>query len=378
MAYSFSALYNDNAVELRVSGTSKGETVRFVLWENWGNNITVYEETFTANGRHVYSESIEGLTLHAYYKALAFLDGSLLGEIDVYLYQAPTLELVSYTDTTAQIKVSNIDTEADILIFDSDSTEEADEYTITSSSRTYTYRNVDMTEEREFYIYVSDSDYEYMMCSTLYYEPSNTYTIYFDKQGGSGGDDSVRVTYGQKLPSIRVPTREGYTFDGYYTLPQGGGLGSTYDSSGNSSQIFYGDEDLTLYANWIVGIELWDWDLSNGDATAQETQKAYRAITNQGPTSGFSYKVWNDMCAKVKEYLDFAGYSWSSYYANYSNTQMTTNDKTLTAKRFNSLRQNIGSHLSTGINEVSTGDTVYGSYFITIMEVLNQLIGGLK
>lgn len=77
------------------------------------------------------------------------------------------------------------------------------------------------------------------------------------------------------------------------------------------------------------------------------------------------------MCAKVKEYLDNSGKYWNERFDYYDNTKMSSSDKTLTAKRFNSLRYNIGVHQSTGINEVKTGDKVYGSYFITMMNVLN-------
>lgn len=83
------------------------------------------------------------------------------------------------------------------------------------------------------------------------------------------------------------------------------------------------------------------------------------------------------MCDKVKEVLDAIGASWDSQYASYSSTRMSSSDKALTARRFNSLRYNIGSYYPTGINEVSRGDTVYGWYFITITNSLNMWISSL-
>ena len=53
---------------------------------------------------------------------------------------------------------------------------------------------------------------------------------------------------------------------------------------------------------------------------------------------------------------------------------MGPTDKTLTAERFNSLRFNIGIFLSTGIPEVSSGDIVLGSYFLTLADSLNAWI----
>lgn len=124
-----------------------------------------------------------------------------------------------------------------------------------------------------------------------------------------------------------------------------------------------------------VSVEPWSWTDSNGSASASQTRAAYSAVRNNGSLSDFSYLVWNDLVDKVYEVLDSAGNSWNSRYATYAATKMSSSDKTLTASRFNSLRYNIGLHYSTGINEVSKGDTVYGWYFITLANCLNEWIG---
>lgn len=54
---------------------------------------------------------------------------------------------------------------------------------------------------------------------TLYaYWEGLKFTVRFDKAGGTGGTDSIEVTYGSVLPTIGLdaPTKLGYTFDGYY------------------------------------------------------------------------------------------------------------------------------------------------------------------
>lgn len=124
-------------------------------------------------------------------------------------------------------------------------------------------------------------------------------------------------------------------------------------------------------------VEPWSWSSSNGSATDTQTQDAYTAITNQGLTSNFSYKVWNDLVDKVYEVLDASGDSWNTTYASYSATRMSSSDKILTAIRFNSLRIQIGSHVSTGITEKSAGEQVLGSYFTTLTDCLNQWIDNL-
>lgn len=80
------------------------------------------------------------------------------------------------------------------------------------------------------------------------------------------------------------------------------------------------------------------------------------------------------MVDKVKEILDAKGMTWNNTFMSYAATRMSSGDKSLTATRFNSLRYNIGLHYSTGINTVSRGDTVYGWYFITLANCINNMI----
>ena len=127
-----------------------------------------------------------------------------------------------------------------------------------------------------------------------------------------------------------------------------------------------------------ANINPWSWSSSNGSATAAQTAAAYRAITNNGFVSDFSYVVWNDMVSKVNNVLSASSGSWNSKYATYSETLIHSSDRTLTAEKFNSLRYNIGLGASTGIAEVSSGDTVYGSYFITIANALNTWIDSVS
>ena len=121
-------------------------------------------------------------------------------------------------------------------------------------------------------------------------------------------------------------------------------------------------------------VSAWSWSSSNGTASASQTKAAYTALTNNGSTLDFSYLVWNDMCSKVIEIENAAGLTWSTKYASYADTKMSSSDKVLTATRFNSLRYNIGRSYSTGINEVASGDTVYAWYFTTLARCMNEWI----
>lgn len=126
-----------------------------------------------------------------------------------------------------------------------------------------------------------------------------------------------------------------------------------------------------------ISVEEWSWNTSNGNASAAQTRAAYNAVSNKGSTGAFSYLVWNDMVDKVYEILDATGDSWNTKYASYAATKMSSSDKAITAKRFNSLRYNIGLRYSTGISDVYRGGTVYGWYFTTLAYCINQWINSL-
>lgn len=122
-------------------------------------------------------------------------------------------------------------------------------------------------------------------------------------------------------------------------------------------------------------VEPWDWNISNGAATIQQTQLAYQALKNQGVLTNFSYLVWNDMVDKVAQIIDARGVSWHEDYGSIDETKMTSIDKILTAMRFNALWWNL-SHFVTvsGAKKVSPGDVVLGSYFTALTDSMNKSI----
>lgn len=141
------------------------------------------------------------------------------------------------------------------------------------------------------------------------------------------------------------------------------------------------------YGSWIGGtsfttlkrailVEKWTWSGSNGLASAQDTNNLYRFLTGQIPYASnlFSYLVWNDLVNKIYEMCQAVGYSWNSQYASLSATLMTSNDRIMTATRFNSALINIGSHYATGLQFQSAGNPIYGSYFTTLASKLNEWI----
>ncbi len=80
---------------------------------------------------------------------------------------------------------------------------------------------------------------------------ANTYTVTLDRQNGSGGTGSITATYASALPSITIPTRTGYTFEGYWTAPNGSGT-QYYTADGKGVQNWNITKATTLYAKWSI------------------------------------------------------------------------------------------------------------------------------
>lgn len=150
----------------------------------------------------------------------------------------------------------------------------------------------------------------------------------------------------------------------------------TVDKSASS-----GTTTLHIIPPGVVQVEKWSWDTSN------IRQKARDAANSKGLVSNFSHSVWNDLCQKVQDILDYSHLSWDSetFGLTLLETKMSdtdSNDRVLTAQRFNSLRYNIDKntnslpdiHAVTGIGKVERGDIVYGQYFITIADTINKWI----
>ena len=114
------------------------------------------------------------------------------------------------------------------------------------------------------------------------------YRVTLDRQGGSGGTESVLATYGDVMPSIEVPIRKACTFDGYYTSTGGNGT-QYYTESGTSARKWDKPEELTLYAKWTPTIKpAVDSDssgkgsVSGGGVVASGKSTTLKAVANRG------------------------------------------------------------------------------------------------
>lgn len=123
----------------------------------------------------------------------------------------------------------------------------------------------------------------------------------------------------------------------------------------------------------VPPIDYWDWD------SDENKRNAYKALTQNGPTTDFSYTVWNELVNKVKTVAeaDPNEGNWirspdDGILYTASQTKMSPNgSKILEADMFNALRYNVCEHVYTGIGIKSPLDPVIGQEFIKITDCLN-------
>ena len=84
----------------------------------------------------------------------------------------------------------------------------------------------------------------------------------------------------------------------------------------------------------------WDWEASNGSATAAQTQASLAALLPMQRTDHFRHEVWNDLVDALNDVLTEAGLTWDSTYTTAAGAKISSRGK-LTAAKFNSVVYNI-------------------------------------
>ena len=136
----------------------------------------------------------------------------------------------------------------------------------------------------------------------------NIYTITLDRQGATNGSSSVTATYGSVMPSISVPTKTGYTFQGYYTSTNGGGT-KYYNSNGTSARNYDIANSTIFYAYWTPISYSINFDIGNNGSWPSSS-----------PTNNTQY----DTALNVPNPKSPTGYTFSGWTASGSNFNSTT------------------------------------------------------
>lgn len=166
---------------------------------------------------------------------------------------------------------------------------------------------------------------------------------------------------------------DGYKFDHF--LYRVGSDTAPQQTTSENPFVYEEGQDIHIRAVAIpIGpsgsITEFDWHSSNGSASAEQTEKAYEAVANQGKLKDFSHLVWNDMVDKLYEVLTAEGYYWNSYPLTFEKTKMTASDRDMTADRFNTFGYNLYGVYDW--NPVSRGDPIIGLTFLMMVERLNE------
>lgn len=118
---------------------------------------------------------------------------------------------------------------------------------------------------------------------------ANTMTVTYDAQGGTASVASKNVTFGGTYGTLATATREGYTFEGWYTTESGG---VKIEPTTTVTEI----ADHTIYAYWTINkyTVMVSTD-NNGFAEADATEDvAYGTLVTLTATAkpGFTFTEW--------------------------------------------------------------------------------------
>ncbi len=141
------------------------------------------------------------------------------------------------------------------------------------------------------------------------------YTITLDRDGGSGGSETISTGFDELMPTITSPSRLGYSFDGYYKFKNGSGT-KYYNADGTGAHVWdvnsYNFVD-TLYAHWIPNTYTIVFDKNDSDATGTMSAQVMTYDKSAALTPN----------AYTKSGYDFAG--WTSDMGEYSDKQTVLN-----------------------------------------------------
>ena len=126
---------------------------------------------------------------------------------------------------------------------------------------------------------------------TLYAKwTANEYKITFDANEGAVTPNNKNVTFGGSYGELPVPTRNGYTFDGWYTAKENG-------TKITSDTIVTITNAQTLYARWIANeyniiITINDEDMGSASANLTKANEGTKISLTALPKTGYHFVKW--------------------------------------------------------------------------------------
>ena len=116
---------------------------------------------------------------------------------------------------------------------------------------------------------------------------ANTYTVKFDSDGGSACKE-ITVTYDGKYPTLPAPTKEGYTFEGWFD-------GETQVMSGTAVTI---TEDQTLTARWGINTYTITYQVDGQTVKTESVTYGEDIPAYTYTKTGYDVSAWNSVVPK--------------------------------------------------------------------------------
>lgn len=162
------------------------------------------------------------------------------------------------------------------------------------------------------------------------------FTANFNANGGTVSETNRTVVYGSTLGTLPTPTRDYYTFDGWYTAADGG-------EEVTADTVFNSTEDVTYYAHWTINSlsdwvlvdsvpseakivnNKWTYDLTTKTTSNNSTLDGY-TLENTTYTYKTQYRSRTRSKTKVYNYWRYAAQQYGGMTYNYqeSGTQRYT------------------------------------------------------
>ena len=191
------------------------------------------------------------------------------------------------------------------------------------------------------------------------------YTAFFDANGGSVPQSSKTVTEGYYYGDLPTPSKNGYTFKGWYTSAAGG-------SEITSRTTFSDSSDITLYAHWEKQNTGY-WGSWSGWSTTPAYESSTRQVetrsiqTSSGETE-YRYGRYIDSTGGhicwCSTYLGSKGYSGITVqYSSWSTTRYGASGKVWTCGNCNGSHTGIDHYDSQGRPAWTEYSLSSGSYY---------------
>ena len=158
----------------------------------------------------------------------------------------------------------------------------------------------------------------------------NTYTVTLYGNGATvSGTSSVTATYGASMPSITLPSRTGYTFDGYCVNSDGTG-DKYYTANGSSARNYMLLKNTNLYAKWTKDTYTITYNKNGGDINTTSTNSYQYGTSVTLPTDvtcdGRTFGGWfnNANCEGTRLYsIGSTEVGDKTFYAKWTNNTYT-------------------------------------------------------